>query len=313
MSTYRAGVVIPIYLTRFIAATVECIKNTTNKDEAVFCIVNDGVEEVKNYLETLTFPDNVYVLNLPENRCFAGSNNAGFKSLMEKYPELEYLGSINDDTLQKPGWLSAMIKTLDNHPEVALTVPQLIAEDINGNEFYTCAIFTYGPGCQMLCDIHQVFEDSYTNLIGGCCFLCRKAPFIEVDFLDEGYKNGAEDVDLSLKFITQGYKMMVCADAGIMHFGGCSRSTRPNIGIEISQSIDLLHNKWGYDLTKYNSYQFSICQRVFNYILPSNKLRKYNSYQLLGVKIKGDYFSPQFILQLKNYLCSLTDTLTNIC
>lgn len=254
MSNYRAGVVIPVYLTNFISDTVECIKRTTDMNESVFCIVNDGVEEVKNYLETLILPENMYVLNLPDNRCFSGSNNAGFKSLLERHPNLQYIGSLNDDTIQKPNWLSAMIKTLDGHPETALVTPQLIAIDEYGNEFYTCAIFNYGLGCQMLCNIHRVYEDSYTNLIGGCCFLCRKDPLIEVDFLDEGYKNGAEDMDLSIKFITKGYKMMVCADAGIIHFGGSSRNTRPNIDEEISQSISHLYSKWGFDLIKYNGY-----------------------------------------------------------
>lgn len=255
MSKYRVGMVIPLYMTNFIANTINYLKNTTDKDETVFCIVNDGIPHVKDYLETLILPENMYVVNLPNNRCFAGSNNAGFNSLLEKYPELEYIGSLNDDTIPKENWLSGMVETLDNNEDVALVTPQIRAILTEGaGDVAAGATFTYNKDSQMLGGLNEIETDTYTNLVCGFCFLCRVGPFKEVEFLDEGYQNGAEDMDLSLKFITNDYRMMVCAKAQVVHFGGKSRCTRANVGSEISQSIDLLYRKWGNDLTVYNDF-----------------------------------------------------------
>lgn len=256
MKNYRAGVVIPLYMTDFIANTIEYLKNTTDANEAVFCIVNDGVPQVKDYLETLTLPENMYVINLPKNLCYAGSNNAGFNLLMEKYPSIEYLGSLNDDTIVKENWLTELINTLDKHKDVAAASPQLKGIKEDGEEIHTASIFTYGPQCQMLCNVPYISEDAYVDLFGGCCFLCRKEPFIEIGLLDDRYQNGAEDMDLCIKFLTSGYKLMVCAKSHVVHFGGKSRSTRPKGGEEISLSVDLLFRKWGENLTIFNNYKY---------------------------------------------------------
>lgn len=255
MANYRVGVVIPVYLTNFIAQTVDYITATTDKEQCVFCIVNDGIPAVEAYLETLTLPENFHVVNLSENRCFSGSNNAGFNFLLDKYPDLEYIGSLNDDTIPQPNWLSSMVQTLDEHPEVAAVTPNIMAlNPYTGEAFYSSSIFIYGTGCSMNCCIPYVATDTYTNLFCGFCFVCRSIPFKEVGFLDEEYQNGAEDMDLSLSFITKGYKLMVSGGAAVVHFGGKSRSGRINGAAEISHSIDHLFQKWGTDLMKYNSY-----------------------------------------------------------
>lgn len=254
MKNYKAGVVIPVYMTDFIADTINYLKDTTNPEEHVFCIVNDGVPKVKEYLSTLSIPDNMYVLNLPKNLCFAGSNNAGFRLLLEKHPNLEFLGSLNDDTIPKENWLEELITTINRDKNIAAVAPQLKAlTPHTGEEFHSASVFTYGPHCSMLCPKSFVDEDTYVNLFGGCCFLCRTEAFKEVHFFDEEFQNGAEDLDLCLKFLTLGYKLMVSSKSHVVHFGGKSRLTRPEQNAEICHSVDLLFRKWGHDLTKFNS------------------------------------------------------------
>lgn len=50
MSEYKVGMVIPVYLTKFIGATIETLSINTSKTEVVYCIVNDSAVDVKEYL-----------------------------------------------------------------------------------------------------------------------------------------------------------------------------------------------------------------------------------------------------------------------
>lgn len=254
MSEYKVGIVIPVYLTKFIGATIERLSINTSKVEVVYCIVNDGVEDVKEYLESVDLPGNMYVINLPKNRCYAGSNNAGWKSLIEKYPDIKYLGSLNDDTICFDSWLDNMVETIEKDVNIAAVAPNVLGVDEKNNFYYYHATFAYGSGlgCDMVVTKAKVDEDEYVKLIGGCCFITRKEALQKVEFLDETYKNFCEDVDLSLKFITSGYKMAISSKAYIAHYCGPSRTTRKDHDDDIVAARKYLRSKWGQELSIYN-------------------------------------------------------------
>lgn len=254
MIEYKVGIVIPVYLSKFIGATIEGLSINTSQTKVVYCIVNDGSEEVKEYLKYVDLPENMYVLNLPENRCYAGSNNAGWKSLLEKYPDIEYLGSLNDDTICLNSWLDEMMDTIEKDINIAAVAPNVLGATDDNNLYYYHATFAYGAGlgCDMVVTKAKIDEDEYVKLIGGCCFITRREALERVDFLDETYKNFCEDVDLSLKFITSGYKMAISAKAYIVHYFGPSRTTRKDHDDDIVAARKYLRSKWGQELSVYN-------------------------------------------------------------
>lgn len=252
MNNYEVGIVIPVYLTQFIGGTIDRLDTYSMNTKAVYCIVNDGMKEVKEYLKSIDLPDNMYVLNLPKNKCYAGSNNAGWKSLIEKYPNLEYLGSLNDDTICYNNWLDEMMNTIKKDPEIAAVAPNVLQVGDNNELYYCHAVFEYGKDRDMIVTKPKIEEDEYVKLIGGCCFITRREALEKVNFLDEYFKNFCEDVDLSLKFITSGYKMAICGKAVIAHYFGPSRTTRKDHDDDILEARRYLRSKWGEDLSKYN-------------------------------------------------------------
>lgn len=254
MKKYKVGIVIPVYLTKFIGRTIENLSNNPSNIDVVYCIVNDGVSEVKEYLEKIDLPDNMYILNLPTNRCFSGSNNDGWRSLIERYYDIEYLGSLNDDTITYGNWLDEMMKSIEKDTNIAAVAPNVTHKFENGLEYYCHAVFIYGEtidGCMKIVE-SKISEDKYVKLIGGCCFIARREALEKVGFLDENFKNFCEDVDLSLKFITNGYKMIICGNAIIAHFFGSSRNTRVGHNKDISEAQKYLASKWGNNLSIYN-------------------------------------------------------------
>lgn len=253
MNMYKVGMVIPVYLTQFIGGTIERLSSNPSNTEVVYCIVNDGVPDVKEYLESIELPENMYVLNLPKNRCYAGSNNAGWRDLISKYPYLEYLGSLNDDTICFDSWLDDMMETLESDRDIAAVAPNVLSVGEDNNLYYCHAVFEYGADRDMVITKHKIDEDEYVKLIGGCCFITRREALEKVDFLDETFKNFCEDVDLSLKFITSGYKMAISAKAHIAHYFGPSRTTRKDHDDDICKAREYLRSKWGQDLSIYNN------------------------------------------------------------
>lgn len=255
MSKYKVGIVIPIYLTQFIEGTIERLTNNKQDTEVIYCIVNDGVEEVKEYMEFLELPDNMYLINLPKNKCFAGSNNEGWKSLISKYPYLEYLGSLNDDTICHDKWLDEIMGFIESDENLVMVGPNVTTYDENRKEVAVHATFKYGVinyGEMQILE-QYITTNKYADLIGGCCFICRRNSLEEVNFLDETFKNFCEDVDLCLKFKEKGYRLGIAGGARIVHFFGSSRETRHDHNEDIVAARNYLISKWGQDLRRFNT------------------------------------------------------------
>ena len=249
MSKYVVGFVIPIYQDKFIRKTVDFILNTYHKTDLVVCIVNDGQESVEKYLLKEKWPQNVHIINLAENRCFAGANNAGWKYLIKNYPDIKYLGSINDDTIPKNGWLERMIIALERYPKVGLSMP--IMETRLGwfKTKKNYAIWKFKKD-GMVPVKYKIDKDKFSSSVNGFCFLILRKVLEEVGFLDENFKNGHEDADLGIKMLLSGYRLVVCKDSYVFHYGGASRYLGDN---EFRNNAEVLMKKYNDDIEKFNN------------------------------------------------------------
>ena len=96
------------------------------QDESVDCRVTvvdnhstDGtVEAVRR-----RYPG-VEVIVSDENLAFAGGNNLGWQSIARRWPEVEFLFLLNQDTEVTDGWLQAAVDTLRAHPRAACARPR---------------------------------------------------------------------------------------------------------------------------------------------------------------------------------------------
>lgn len=248
------GIVIPLYLTRFIDNMIDNLKETTKNVDAVFCFVNDGKIEIKNHFKDINLPDNMHVIHRENNGGFATANNSGWEYLLQTYPEIDYLGTLNDDTIPRENWLYEMIESISKDENICAVVPN-VREFTSGVEDDSYAVFHYvnDPSNPMRVTHKRVYEDTITKAMSGCCFIAKASCLKDVEFFDSRYLNGCEDVDLALKFLMKNFKIIACANATITHLGGSSRLAKPDIGQNISYSVELLSEKWGKDFEKYNN------------------------------------------------------------
>jgi len=248
------GLVIPIFQSKFIEQIVENIICTARRSDYIICIVNDGQLEVKSYLERCVWPENTLILNLPENRCFAAANNAGWKRLLDEYDSLRFLGSINDDTIPENGWLDVLVNALEHDEKCAMAGPVIkVSRDWFGapkdSDF---GVFKLGTSSNHWIHVEgRIDKDTYVPALSGFCFVARRKALEEVNYFDEEYCNSAEDLDICLKLLTHGWRLRLCKEAKVFHYINQSVGL-PSASTNSRKSYKLAEIKWGKDFSQYN-------------------------------------------------------------
>lgn len=161
--------------------------------------------------------DNIKVILNKENLGFAPANNIGIKE-----SKGEYIILLNNDTVVTRGWISGLIKYLQN-PEVGMVGP--VTNSI-GNEAKINVDY------KNLSDI-EMFADRYTTknkgktfeipVLAMYCVALRRQTINKVGLLDEQFFIGMfEDDDYALRVRKAGLKILCTEDVFIHHFGGAS-------------------------------------------------------------------------------------------
>lgn len=252
-SDTEIGIVIPIYQKKFIKKLINTINKIGSKRKFIICIVNDGILDVKKYLEKNSWPNNVIILNLSQNMQFAGANNAGWAELISYYPKLKYLGTLNDDTIPRNGWLDELINTLERNPQAALAGPIMETKKnwLFGKKNYAILRYKHDTSAEWI--KNDIYQDELVPFIGGFCFMGRREMIEEVGGFDERYKNSCEDIDLCLKLLSKKKKLIVSAKSRVFHYVTSSRGLK-DTNTDIIASHKLISEKWGNDLSIYNNF-----------------------------------------------------------
>lgn len=251
------GLVVPVFVNKYIYSCIKSLCKNTETQQLQICIVNDGKRELDGWLASHTWPSNVHLLNLPENRCFAGANNAGWEFLLERFPSIKYLGTINDDTRILPGCIDALVACLEQNADVGMVSP---VQEIP--RFFTktpLAVWRLGTAKEpnlVLADA-DISQDTYCPVLAGVCILARTELLSKINFFDDSYVNSCEDIDISLSARQAGWRLMVASKARLLHFAGKSRY-RKEANPRITTSELTLKKKWGEYLFKYNEIDYFI-------------------------------------------------------
>lgn len=249
------GLVVPIFVNKYISSCIKALCKNTYMQDIQICIVNDGRRELDGWLAKQRWPSNIHHINLPENRCFAGANNAGWKFLLQKFPGIKYLGTINDDTRVQPGCIDALVACLEQNSDVGMVSPvQAIPHFLKKTSL---AVWRLGRSeeTNLVLVNSNISQDTYCSVLAGVCILARAELLSQIDFFDDSYINSCEDIDISLSARKAGWRLMVAEKAQLLHFSGKSRY-RKEASPRITTSELTLKKKWGEDLFKYNEIDF---------------------------------------------------------
>lgn len=162
------------------------------------------------------FPS-VRVIALPDNRGFAGGNNAGVRKARGRFIAL-----LNNDTVPEPGWLAALLGGLHEDTGFALVTSRIVymhdpglIDSAGDGMLASGGAFKrhHGASVELARESIEVF-----GVCGAACLMPRRV-FDELGGFDEDFFVSHEDVDLSYRARLLGYRCRYVANAVVRHHG----------------------------------------------------------------------------------------------
>lgn len=162
----------------------------------------------------------VELLALPENRRFAGGNNAGLERALAAGADSVML--LNNDVQAEAGLLEHLLAALADRPDAGAAAPLIY------HAAPTDVIWYAGGRCDLALahtshrgirerDRGQYRAVEETGYLTGCCLLATAEAWRSVGPLDDGYFIYAEDADWSLRARAAGYALLFVPGARLWH------------------------------------------------------------------------------------------------
>ena len=156
------------------------------------------------------------VIELPENRGFAGACNAGIRAAQGEFVVL-----LNNDTEADPGWLAAIVDAFQRRPEAGIVASKMLLFD-RRDVFHTAGDF-YGfdgiPGNRGVWerDHGQFDREEYVFSACGGSAAYRRTMLDRIGLLDEDFFFSCEDLDLAWRAQLAGWRAVYTPAAVVYH------------------------------------------------------------------------------------------------
>jgi GT2 family glycosyltransferase len=165
------------------------------------------------------FPD-VELLALPENRRFAGGNNAGLRRALDAGADAVML--LNTDVVADPKMIEKLLAALDERPDAGAAAPLIYHAPPSDRIWYgggRCRPWLAHSSHRGLRarDRGQYRSIEETGYLTGCCLLATAEAWKKVGLLDERYFIYAEDADWCLRARAVGFRLLFVPTARLWH------------------------------------------------------------------------------------------------
>ncbi len=189
-------------------------------------VVNDGGGEAG------PLPEGVRLVTLTEGRGYGPAVNAGARVAAGRW-----LLVLNDDVRLEPQTVRRLLEAFPDE-DVFACVPRILSPLAScGDESGRRAVARAG-----LLEIEEAAPggDGPTLFPVGCCFLCRRAAFLELGGFDDVFAPFLwEDVDLGYRAWRRGLATLRVAEAVCHHAGSATIGSRP-----MAERERLWHRNW---------------------------------------------------------------------
>jgi len=184
-------------------------------------IVDKGSTDETTYL--LDRVENVTIIKNDENSGFIKGCNQGANKAKGKY-----LLFLNNDVIVTPGWLSNLVKTIENYPKCGAVGCKLIwhngrLQEAGSIIWSDGSALGYGQGDNPMRPEYSYLRE--VDYCSGACLLVRKDLFQSLGGFDERYIPACyEDSDLCLGIWGLGYKVVFQPNVVVFHYESMSGS-----------------------------------------------------------------------------------------
>lgn len=184
------------------------------------------------YFESLKSSDDVTVLRYEGVFNFSSINNWAVQQLTGTYSH--YLFCNNDIEALEGGWLEHMLAQCQD-PSVGMVGAQLLYPDRTSIQHGGVCVGAFGiaehygkflklpPDRVDIAFMGRLITTHEVSAVTAACLLMRKEAFDAIDGFDEKLAVGFGDVDLCLRTLVQGWRILYCPQATLVHHESISR------------------------------------------------------------------------------------------
>jgi len=244
------SIIIPVF--NQLEYTHACLASLQSAEEQVcfeIIIVDDCSTD--RTAEVLPGVDGITYLRNDRNSGFVASCNRGAETA-----RATYLVFLNNDTLVKPGWLTALLDTFSEESQAGIVGSKLVYPDgrlqeAGGIIWQDASGWNYGKF-----DDPKNPEYNYLREVdycSGAALMVPKALFESVGGFDSRYAPGYyEDTDLAFKLRRAGYKVLYQPLSEVIHYEGATGGTDLTAGAKKYQDINCstFAETWAAELKK---------------------------------------------------------------
>ncbi len=208
--------------------TVDCLESLAAADleGATVLVVDNGSRDDSRERIRARSPAQ-RILALPENRGYAGGNNAGMRAALEAGAGAVLL--LNNDTRVAPDFLHPLLSVMHDSPRAAAATSQILRLDRPEvlDVAYLEVHFDERNVVQLQ-GVNRLPSEGFDRrrqvyVVPGCSVLFRAEALRDVGLFDEAYFAYHEDVDWCLRANQRGWEMYYEPYSRVFHKG--SRST----------------------------------------------------------------------------------------
>ncbi|MFB9136405.1 glycosyltransferase family 2 protein [Vibrio olivae] len=250
---------------------LESIETSTYKNFRLLLIHN--ATDDKSCMEEIYFEYKekyeTHIIFNEFNLGYAGGNNAGYKYLLEK----KLMGNIlilNPDITVRPNTIECLVRALNTSSSIGAAMIRTMND--NGDKLYD-AIRLNGFYQKYISCNEEICETDY---VAGSCFIIERELVDQIGLFDERYFMYWEEVDLSIRIILNGKKLVSTTKSHI--FRKSNSSDRSANAIYFSaRNSKILHAKFK-DRFSFRYLLFYLGSSLLYSLFLSIKIRKLNPF-----------------------------------